>query len=114
MSEVVKTDLREILGKLISVSDLSRGMASKIIQQVGENKEQYIVMKNNKAKAVIISIEEYIELSEARENLELLQIANKRMNNYKPEETYSHNDILKMYDISEEKLDKLMETVEIE
>jgi PHD/YefM family antitoxin component YafN of YafNO toxin-antitoxin module len=114
MSEIVKTDLREILGKLISVSDLSRGMASKIIQQVGENKEQYIVMKNNKAEAVILSIEEYVELSEARENLELLQIANERIKNFKPEESFSHDDILKMYNISEEKLDKLMDTVEIE
>ena len=114
MSEVHKTDLRNIIGKLISVSDLSRGMASKIIQKVGKDKEQYIVVKNNKPEAVILSVEEYMELMEAKEDLQLLQLADSRMKNYASEETASHDDVLNRYNIKEEKLDKLMETVEIE
>lgn len=114
MPEVSKTDLRDIIGKLISVSDLSRGMASKIIQKVGKDKEQYIVVKNNKPEAVILSVEEYMELMEAKEDLQLLQLADSRMKNYVPEETASHDDVLKRYNIKEENLDKLMETVEIE
>lgn len=114
MPEVVKTDLRDIIGKLISVSDLSRGMASKIIQKVGKDKEQYIVVKNNKPEAIILSVEEYLELREAKEDLELLQMADSRMKNYVPEETASHQDVLSRYSIKEEKLDELMETVEIE
>lgn len=113
MSEVHKTDLRNIIGKLISVSDLSRGMASKIIQKVGKDKEQYIVVKNNKPEAVILSVEEYMELMEAKEDLQLLQLADSRMKNYASEETASHDDVLNRYNIKEEKLDKLMETVEI-
>ncbi len=114
MPEGSKTDLRDIIGKLISVSDLSRGMASKIIQKVGKDKEQYIVVKNNKPEAVILSVDEYMELMEAKEDLELMQLAESRMRNYVPEETASHDDILNRYNIKEEKLDKLMETVEIE
>ena len=114
MTEVIRTDLRKIIGSLISVSDLSRGMASKIIHQVGKNREQFIVVKNNKPEAVILSVDEYTELFEARENLKLLQMANKRMKDFKQEDTLSHDDILKAYNISEERLDQLMETVEIE
>ncbi|HBG38936.1 MAG TPA: type II toxin-antitoxin system Phd/YefM family antitoxin [Clostridiaceae bacterium] len=114
MPEVSRTDLRGIIGKLVSVSDLSRGMASKIIQKVGQDKEQYIVVKNNKPEAVILSIEEYMELMEAKEDLQLLQLADSRMKNYVPEETASHDDVLNRYNIKEEKLDELMKTVEIE
>lgn len=114
MPQVSKTDLRDIIGKLISVSDLSRGMASKIIQKVGKDKEQYIVVKNNKPEAVILSVEEYMELIEAKEDLQLLQLADSRMKNYVPEETVSHDEVLSRYNMKEEKLNKLMETVEIE
>jgi len=114
MPEVSKTDLRNVISKLISVSDLSRGMASKIIQKVGKDKEQYIVVKNNKPEAVILSVDEYMELMEAKEDLELMQLAESRMRNYVPEETASHDDVLNRYNIKEEKLDELMETVEIE
>lgn len=114
MTEVSKTDLRGIIGKLISVSDLSRGMASKIIQKVGKDREQYIVVKNNKPEAVILSVEEYMELMEAKEDLELLQMTDIRIKNYVPEETTSHEDVLNRYNIKEERLDELMEIVEIE
>jgi prevent-host-death family protein len=114
MPEVPKADLRDVIQKLISVSDLSRGMASKIIQKVGKNKEQYIVVKNNKPEAVILSVEEYMELMEAKEDLELLQMADSRLKNYVPEETASHDDVLSKYNIKEDKLDELMEIVEIE
>lgn len=114
MPEVAKNDLRDVIGKLISVSDLSRGMASKIIQKVGKDKEQYILVKNNKPEAVILSVEEYMELMEAKEDLQLLQRADSRMKNCAPEETASHDDVLSRYNIKEEKLNELMETVEIE
>lgn len=114
MPDILKVNLREMIGRFISVSDLSRGMASKIIQQVGKNKEQFIVIKNNKPEAVILSIDEYTELLEAKENLELLQMANDRMKGFNQKDTLSHDDILKEYNIKEERLDKLMESVEIE
>jgi galactokinase len=59
-------------------------------------------------------VDEYTELLEARENLELLQMADDRMKNFNQQETLSHDDILKEYNISEERLDKIMESVEIE
>lgn len=114
MPKISKTDLRGVINRIISVSDLSRGMASKIIQKVGKDKQQYIVVKNNKPKAVILSIDEYTELMEAKEDLQLLQLAESRMKNYNPEGAVSHDDVLNRYNIKEERLDELMETVEIE
>ncbi len=114
MPQIIKNDLRDIIGKLVSVSDLSRGMASKIIQNVGKNKEQYIVVKNNKPEAVILSVDEYMELMEAKENLELLQMAQVRIKESIPEEILSHEEVLERYEIKEEKLDELMDFVEIE
>lgn len=114
MAGVHKTDLRNIMDKLISVYDLSGGVASKIIQKVEKDKEKYIVVKNNKPEAVILSVEEYDELMETKEDLELLQMSNSRIKNYDPEETVSHEDVLKRYNIDEKKLDELMENVEID
>ncbi|NSW90359.1 MAG: type II toxin-antitoxin system Phd/YefM family antitoxin [Firmicutes bacterium] len=114
MPDTVKLDLRDVIGRLISVSDLSRGMASKIIQRVGKNKEQYIIVKNNKPEAIILSVDEYTDLLETKENFELLKMANERIKNFNQNETLTRDDIIKEYNISEERLDKLMETVEIE
>lgn len=113
MAGISKTDLREVVEKLISVSDLSRGMASKVIQNVVKDKGHYIVVKNNKPEAVIISVEEYMELIEAKEDLELLQMADSRIKNYIPEETASFEEVLSKYNIKEEILDELMENVDI-
>lgn len=114
MPQIIKNDLRDIIGKLVSVSDLSRGMASKVIQNVGKNKEQYIVVKNNKPEAIILSVDEYMELMEAKENLELLQMAQVRMKESISEEILSHEEVLERYEIKEKKLDELMDLVEIE
>lgn len=114
MSGVAKIDLKDFLSKLISVSDLSRGMASKIIQKVNKDKEQYIVVKNNKPEAVIISVDEYIELLEAKEDLQLLQMAEERIKNSNLNQAISRENVLERYNIKEESLDELMEAVEIE
>jgi len=63
-------DLRKIFDCMISVSELGRGQASKVIQAVEEQGNPYIVIKNNKPQAVIISINEYTELLRAKEMLE--------------------------------------------
>jgi prevent-host-death family protein len=62
-------DLRKIFDCMISVSELGRGQASKVIQAVEDNGNPYIVVKNNKPQAVIISIDEYTELMRAKDML---------------------------------------------
>lgn len=55
-------DLRRVFDCMISVSELGRGQASKVIQAVEDEGNPYIIVKNNKPQAVIISINEYTEL----------------------------------------------------
>ncbi len=66
-------DLRKVFDCMISVSELGRGQASKVIQAVEDEGNPYIVVKNNKPQAVIISIDEYTELMKARDILNSLQ-----------------------------------------
>lgn len=67
-------DLRKVFDSMISVSELGRGQASKVIQAVEDIGSPYIVVKNNKPQAVIISINEYTELMHAKEMLEAMRI----------------------------------------
>ncbi len=66
-------DLRRVFECMISVSELGRGQASKVIQAVEDEGTPYIVIKNNKPQAMIISINEYTELMKAREIVDSLR-----------------------------------------
>lgn len=68
-------DLRRVFDCMISVSELGRGQASKVIQAVEDEGNPYIVVKNNKPQAVIVSINEYIELMRAKDFIENMRNA---------------------------------------
>ena len=104
----------DMMGKFISISDLGRGQASKIVNYVSEEQEQYIVVKNNKPTAVILSVDEYSDLLEAKEDYELLMLATQRMANYNPEKTVDFNNLLAELGLSDKELDRLEKDVEIE
>lgn len=99
-----------ILDSLVPISQFNKGQASKIFDQLSSKKE-IVVLKNNQPSAVILSPEEYERLMEIEEDYYLLIEANKRLSSN--EETYSTEDVLKKYNISEADLDEL-EDVEIE
>ncbi len=66
-------DLRKVFDCMISVSELGRGQASRVIQAVEDVGNPYIVVKNNKPQAVIISIDEYTELMRAKDLLDSMR-----------------------------------------
>lgn len=78
-------DLRKVFDCMISVSELGRGQASKVIQAIEEDGNPYIVVKNNKPQAVIISINDYVELMRAKDMLN---------NNSKPPHKLYQNDFI--------------------
>lgn len=67
--EGYSVDLRKVFDCMISVSELGRGQASKVIQAIEEDGNPYIVVKNNKPQAVIISINDYVELMRTKDML---------------------------------------------
>ncbi|MBF4696066.1 type II toxin-antitoxin system Phd/YefM family antitoxin [Fusibacter ferrireducens] len=107
-------DLRNALDHIISVSDLGRGKASKVIQDVERNKDQYIVVKNNRPQAVILSVDEYNNLMETREELELLLIATKRISENNHDEYTSLKVVMEEIGITDSEIDELVESVDIE
>jgi len=109
-----KLDLRDALDHIISVSELGRGKASKIIQDVEKNKDQYIVVKNNRPQAVILSIDEYNVLMESREELELLLLAAKRLKGQKTTDFKSISMVMEELGIDDAEVDALIDSVEIE
>ncbi|MCL1852842.1 MAG: type II toxin-antitoxin system Phd/YefM family antitoxin [Peptococcaceae bacterium] len=66
-------DLRHVFDCMISVSELGRGQASKVIQAIEETGNPYIVIKNNKPHAVILSIQEYMDLLRSRDLLTAME-----------------------------------------
>jgi prevent-host-death family protein len=107
-------DLRDALDHIISVSELGRGQASKVIQVVKSKKEQFIVVKNNKPEAIIMSIEEYNELMESKEELELLLLATERVKNANISGYKDFDQLLEEEGITHEQLDTIIDDVEIE
>ena len=87
-------DLRKIFDYMISVSELGRGQASKVIQAVEDHGNPYIVVKNNKPQAVIISINDYTELMKAKDYVDSLRnpTQNSLYNNFPPTKTNSLTD----------------------
>jgi len=84
-------DLRRVFDCMISVSELGRGQASRVIQAVEDEGSPYIVVKNNKPQAVIISVNEYTDLMRARELLDSMKTPaqNPAFNNYMNERSES-------------------------
>ncbi len=99
-------DLRRVFDCMISVSELGRGQASKVIQAVEDDGSPYIVVKNNKPQAVIVSINEYTELLRAKDILDSLKgpAPNQLLNNFA-----SDNSFLPNINCSRQKTDSLTE-----
>ena len=61
-----------LLNHFVSVSDFSQGKANKIFKDVAENDQEYIVLKNNKPAAVVLSVSEYEKKNERIKRLEAI------------------------------------------
>lgn len=117
-------DLRAVIDNIISITDLSRGKVSKVVQNVAEEGREYIIVKNNEPQAVLLSINDYTQLmndheqvkqlKEELENLELLLIAEERLKNARPEDFVEENVVLQELGISASEVRDLIDSVEIE
>lgn len=113
-------ELMDLTEKLVPISDFSQGKAGKIFNDVAENNNEYIVLKNNQPTAVLVSVKEYREtqekvaklesLLEKIENIRLLKLAESRMN----DSTTSFETFVEEQGFSMEELEELSESVEFE
>lgn len=122
VATVPMKDFRSAIHRMVSVSELSRGRASRIIQQVEENDEQFIVVKNNTPNAVIMSVNDYTELLTKQEqlkdlqeeviDLKLLLLAMERMKDNPT--VISGDEVIDKLGHSKEEIEALANLVEIE
>ena len=91
----------------VPLTDLNRGKASKIMETLKEKGRSIFIVKNNKPEAVMISMKDY---EEYREYLFYKEV-NKRAIAYAAESgfTYSRDEIMKEYGITEEDLKEVGE-----
>ncbi len=116
----MKNTVLELTEKLVAVSDFSQGRAGAIFSDVNENGSEYIVLKNNKPTAVVVSISEYSDMKsrlskydrlyEAIEDHRLLEMARTRSKS----RTTSFEEVIKKDGMQIDELWSLIDSVEIE
>lgn len=117
----------KILGlvkRLVSVSDFSQGKTAKIFDDIKENNSEYIVLKNNKPTAVMLSLDEYSEIvNKARKMESLLELIEenrllketaKVSQGFDTQKALSNEDILAELGIDQKEIDALEDSVVIE
>lgn len=112
--------LLDLTERLVPISDFSQGKAGKIFNDVAENNNEYIILKNNQPTAVLLSVKEYREIQEksARleellekiENIRLLKLAEDREGS----NTSSFETFVNEQGFSIEELEEISESVEFE
>lgn len=112
--------LLDLTERLVPISDFSQGKAGKIFNDVAENNNEYIILKNNQPTAVLVSVKEYRDtqakleklekIFEKLENIRLLKLAESRVN----DNTIPFEPFVAEQGISMEELEELAESVEIE
>lgn len=117
---IMSVSLLDLTERLVSISDFSQGKAGKIFNDVAENNNEYIVLKNNQPTAVLLSVEEYRdtqakvakldEILEKIENIRLLKLAESRAD----DNTSSFETFVNEQGFSMEELEELSESVEFE
>ncbi|MDE5698205.1 MAG: type II toxin-antitoxin system Phd/YefM family antitoxin [Lachnospiraceae bacterium] len=112
--------LLDLTERLVPISDFSQGKAGKIFNDVAENNNEYIILKNNQPTAVLLSVKEYREIQEksARleellekiENIRLMKLAESRVDS----NTSAFETFVKDQGFSIEELEEISESVEFE
>lgn len=113
-------NLMDFTERLVPISDFSQGKAGKIFNDVFNNNNEYIILKNNQPTAVLVSIKEYKEIQnklttlenllEELENIRLIQLVESRKNN----DTVSFEDVVNESGFSMDEIKELAESVELE
>jgi prevent-host-death family protein len=114
------SNMGNLIDRLISISDFSKGKTSHIFDDVKINNVEYIILKNNQPTAVLMSIENYKQIKKLQEFFEkletqiLLEQAIEIQNKLDENQMLTMEDVMNKHNISEEELKKAMESVEIE
>ncbi len=96
--------INSVMNSLVSISRFNRGEANKIFEEVKETGFK-IVLKNNTPACVLITPEAYEQMLDTIEEYRLFMEAEKRMENARPEDFISRDEVLSELDINKADLD---------
>ena len=106
-------DLRKLSESIVSSTDLSRKSAQ-ILNEIEENKNSKIIVKNNKPTAVIMSMSEYNHLIETWDNYNLLNMAVERLNKNDSKNDIDLNSLIEKEGFDKKELMKLKDEIEFD
>lgn len=95
----------------IPISLFNRGQAGKVFADVKRHGAK-VVIKNNVAECVLLSPEEYVSLIDEVNDARLLQMANERMRNFKPDTLISQEEIDHEFGFTKEDLQDIEVDIE--
>lgn len=95
----------DLFGHSISISQLSRGFASKILNKLINEEQTYFITKHSKLSAVMLPINDYKKLLEIQEDMNLIITAQERIKNSTKDDYLPYSDLLNKFNITENKLE---------
>ncbi len=81
----------------LSSTQLSKKTAAAFNSIEDRGIDKLIILKNNSPKAILLSFESYEAMEEEIEDLRLTPLALSRIQNFNPEETISHKEMMDKY-----------------
>ena len=81
----------------LSSTQLSKKTAATLNSLETGEIDKLIILKNNSPKAILMSFESYEAMEEEIEDLRLTALALSRIQNFNPEETISHKEMMNKY-----------------
>jgi len=83
----------------LSATELSRKTAHTLDNLEQSESGEIIILKNNTPKAILLSIDTYTAMQEELEDLRLTALGLARLSTFATNETISHQDMLKKFDL---------------
>ena len=83
----------------LSATELSKKTAATLDSLEKSDSGEIIILKNNKAKAILLSIDAYDAMQEEIEDLRLASLAFARLNTFQTNEEISHEEMMKKFDV---------------
>jgi len=83
--------------KFLSSTQLSKKTAAALNSLENGETDKLIILKNNSPKAILMSFESYEAMEEEIEDLRLTALALSRIQNFNPEETITHKEMMEKY-----------------
>ena len=81
----------------LSSTQLAKNTAATLNSITTGETDKLIIMKNNSPKAILMSFDAYEAMEEEIEDLRLTSLALSRIQNFNPEETISHQEMMDKY-----------------